>query len=89
MVVEYSCPTCKSVEFSEIRKLHVDENQKLVELVDDGILKCSNCATRYQIGPDMSIVMIETAPQGSRTPRVRSSVSASVRGRDSGGTQKF
>lgn len=80
----FTCGQCKSVEFQPIVQVNISAEGKVIEIVETGTLKCSNCATRYRIDDD-AITVLEAAPQsGARPPRVRSSVSSEARGKDAG-----
>lgn len=83
-MIWFACSGCKSVEFQPIVQLNQNSEGKIGELVDNGMVKCSNCATRYHVADDGSIVVLESAPQSvARVPRVRSSVSGEDRGKGS------
>lgn len=84
MLSDFACGTCRSVEFQAIVQLKMNSENRVVEVVETGIQKCSNCATRYLIADDGSVTLLEAAPQssGARPARVRSSVSAAERGKD-------
>ena len=85
----FACGQCKGVEFQSIVHILTDENGRAKEIAETGMVKCSDCAARYEVAEDRSIILVETTTKGPRTPRVRSSVSAAERGKDHGGTSKF
>jgi hypothetical protein len=88
-MVKFICGACRSTEFSPIVHVNIGADGKVIEFVDNGIFKCSNCAMRYQSAEDGSITQLESAPQAiSGTPRVRSSVTAAERGKDLGNTDR-
>lgn len=84
------CGQCQSTEFVNVVSVDLDSNGKVLQLADEGIIKCSNCSTRFQIADDATVVPLETAPQSRNvTPRVRSSVSAAERGKGGSGPSQF
>lgn len=78
----YLCPNCKSPQFQRIESIAVDAEGKAMDVISAGVMRCADCGLRVELMDDNSLMVMETAPQATRTvlPRVRSSVSAEERG---------
>jgi transcription elongation factor Elf1 len=76
----FACPQCKGGEFIRLEVIDVNEKGRVVQTIDNGLLKCSNCGTRLQVTEDGEIGVNQMSAQATASrPRVRSSVSAGER----------
>lgn len=79
-MTEYACPRCKSNDFVRLERISVDSKGKATECADAGY-RCNNCQQRIALDESGTITPIDSpAPGASVGTRVRSSVSADVRG---------